>query len=57
MDKAQENGQKLALRVLDTPRLRLDDLADVAGVTGSSLNPCREGRARMPECVRRRLAV
>ena len=57
VDKAQENGRELALRVLDTPRLKLDDLAEAAGVTRSSLNAYCEGRARMPECVRRRLAV
>ncbi len=57
MDTVKENGRKLALRVLDTPRLKLDDLAEVAGVTRSSLNAYREGRARMPEQVRRRLAV
>ncbi len=57
MDTVKENGRKLALRVLDTPRLKLDDLAEVAGVTRSSLNAYREGRARMPERVRRRLAM
>ena len=57
MDTVKENGRKLALRVLDTARLKLDDLAEVAGVTRSSLNAYREGRARMPERVRRRLAV
>ncbi len=32
MDTVKENGRKLALRVLDMPRIKLDDLAEVAGL-------------------------
>ncbi len=28
----KENGGKLTFRVIDTPRLKLDDLAEVAGL-------------------------
>ena len=30
MDTVKENGRKLTFRVLDTPRLKLDDLAEAA---------------------------